>query len=53
VNGAAPGFVATDFNSFRGTRTPQEGACVAIRLATLEPDGPSGAVFEDDTQLAW
>jgi NAD(P)-dependent dehydrogenase (short-subunit alcohol dehydrogenase family) len=53
VNGAAPGFVATDFNSFRGTRTPEEGAAVAIRLATLGPDGPTGAVFEDDTQLAW
>jgi NAD(P)-dependent dehydrogenase (short-subunit alcohol dehydrogenase family) len=53
VNGAAPGFVATDFNNFRGTRTPEEGAAVAIRLATLGPDGPTGAVFEDDTRLAW
>jgi NAD(P)-dependent dehydrogenase (short-subunit alcohol dehydrogenase family) len=53
VNGAAPGFVATDFNSFRGIRTPEEGAAVAIRLATLGADGPTGAVFEDDTQLAW
>jgi NAD(P)-dependent dehydrogenase (short-subunit alcohol dehydrogenase family) len=53
VNGAAPGFVATDFNSFRGTRSPEEGAAVAVRLATLGPDGPTGAVFEDDTQLAW
>jgi len=53
VNGAAPGFVATDFNGFRGTRTPEEGAEVAIRLATLGPDGPTGAVFEDDTRLAW
>ena len=53
VNGAAPGFVATDFNNFRGTRTLEEGAAVAIRLATLGPDGPTGAVFEDDTRLAW
>lgn len=53
VNGAAPGFVATDFNDFRGTRTPEEGAAVAIRLATAGPDGPTGAVFEDDTRLAW
>ena len=53
INGAAPGFVATDFNGFRGTRTPEEGAEVAIRLATLGPDGPTGAVFEDDTRLAW
>ena len=53
VNGAAPGFVATDFNGFRGTRTPEQGAAVALRLATLPADGPTGAVFEDDVQLAW
>lgn len=53
VNGAAPGHVATDFNDFRGTRTPDEGAAVAVRLATLPADGPTGTVFEDDTQLTW
>ncbi len=53
VNGAAPGHVATDFNAFRGTRTSEQGAAVAIRLAQLEHDGPTGLVFEDDTQLAW
>jgi NAD(P)-dependent dehydrogenase (short-subunit alcohol dehydrogenase family) len=53
VNGAAPGHVATDFNGFRGTRTPEEAAIVALRPATLGPDGPTGAVFEDETRLAW
>ncbi len=53
VNGAAPGHVATDFNNFRGTRTPDEGAAVAIRLAQLGADGPTGLVFEDDRQLTW
>jgi NAD(P)-dependent dehydrogenase (short-subunit alcohol dehydrogenase family) len=53
VNGAAPGHVATDFNGFRGTRTPEEGAAVAIRLAKLGSEGPSGLVFEDETQLTW
>ncbi len=53
VNGAAPGHVATDFNDFRGVRTPEQGAAVAIRLAELGADGPTGAVFEDDNQLAW
>ena len=53
VNGAAPGFVATDFNGFQGTRTPDQGAAVAVRLATLPADGPTGAVFEDDMRLAW
>jgi NAD(P)-dependent dehydrogenase (short-subunit alcohol dehydrogenase family) len=53
VNGAAPGHVATDFNGFRGTRTPEQGAAVAIRLAQLDSNGPTGLVFEDDTQLKW
>ncbi|QHC62706.1 SDR family NAD(P)-dependent oxidoreductase [Rathayibacter festucae] len=53
INGAAPGHVATDFNDFRGSRTPDEGAAVAVRLATLPADGPTGAVFEDDHRLAW
>jgi NAD(P)-dependent dehydrogenase (short-subunit alcohol dehydrogenase family) len=53
VNGAAPGHVATDFNGFRGLRTPEQGAAVAVRLATLPADGPTGTVFEDDLQLAW
>jgi NAD(P)-dependent dehydrogenase (short-subunit alcohol dehydrogenase family) len=53
VNGAAPGHVATDFNNFRGSRTPQQGADVAIRLATLPDDGPTGTVYEDHTRLTW
>ena len=53
VNGAAPGFVATDFNDHRGTRTPEEAAVVALRLVTLDPSGPTGKVYEDDLELAW
>lgn len=53
VNGAAPGHVATDFNNFRGTRTPEEAALGAIRLATLPENGPTGTVFEDEEQLTW
>jgi NAD(P)-dependent dehydrogenase (short-subunit alcohol dehydrogenase family) len=53
INLAAPGHVATDFNAYTGKRTPDEGAAVAIRLAQLGDDGPSGLIFEDDVQLAW
>ena len=45
--------MATDFNGFRGARTPEQGPAVAIRLATLAADGPTGVVLEDDTRLAW
>jgi NAD(P)-dependent dehydrogenase (short-subunit alcohol dehydrogenase family) len=53
VNGAAPGHVATDFNAFTGTRTVDQGAAIAIRLAQLDSNGPTGLVFEDDLQLTW
>lgn len=53
VNAACPGFVATDLNGFRGVRTPQQGAAIAVRLATLPDDGPSGGFFEDAGVVPW
>jgi NAD(P)-dependent dehydrogenase (short-subunit alcohol dehydrogenase family) len=53
VNAACPGFVATDLNDFRGVRTPEQGAAIAIRLATLPDDGPSGGYFDDEGAIPW
>ena len=53
INLACPGFVATDLNGFRGVRTPQQGAAIAVRLATLPDDGPSGGYFEDAGVIPW
>jgi NAD(P)-dependent dehydrogenase (short-subunit alcohol dehydrogenase family) len=53
INAACPGFVATDLNGFRGTRTPEEGAATAIRLATLPDGGPTGGFFEDAGIVPW
>ena len=53
VNGAAPGHVATELNHFRGTRTPAEGAAIAVRLAVLDASGPTGGVFDDSGPLPW
>ena len=53
INAACPGFVATDLNGFRGVRTPQQGAAIAIRLATLPDDGPTGGFFEDAGVVPW
>jgi len=36
-----------------GTRTPDEGAAVAIRLATLPDDGPSGGFFDERGPIPW
>ena len=53
INAACPGFCATDLNGFRGVRTPEQGAAIAIQLATLPDDGPSGAFFDDAGVVPW
>ncbi|MEU1123761.1 SDR family oxidoreductase [Streptomyces sp. NPDC005899] len=53
INAGCPGFVATDLNGFRGVRTPEQGAAIAIRLATLPDDGPTGGFFADAGEVPW
>ncbi|MQY18288.1 SDR family oxidoreductase [Nocardia macrotermitis] len=53
VNACCPGYVATDFTGHNSTRTPREGAAIAIRLATLPDDGPRGGFFDDAGVVAW
>jgi NAD(P)-dependent dehydrogenase (short-subunit alcohol dehydrogenase family) len=53
INAANPGYCATDLNGFRGTRTAEQGAAIAIRLATLPDGGPTGGFFEDDGVVPW
>jgi NAD(P)-dependent dehydrogenase (short-subunit alcohol dehydrogenase family) len=52
VNAADPGFTSTDMTG-SGARTPEEGAAIVLRLATLPADGPTGCFFDDDGQLPW
>nr|WP_205865068.1 SDR family oxidoreductase [Planctomonas sp. JC2975] len=53
INSGCPGFTATDLNGFSGTRTPRQGAAIAIRLATLPADGPTGGFFDDAGTVPW
>lgn len=53
VNVCCPGFVKTAINGFSGHRTPEQGAAIAIRLATLADDGPTGGFFHDDGLYPW
>ncbi|MFE7546716.1 SDR family NAD(P)-dependent oxidoreductase [Streptomyces gardneri] len=53
INAGCPGYVATDLNGFRGVRTPEQGAAIAIKLATLSDDGPTGQFFEDTGTVPW
>ena len=53
INNACPGYVATDLNGFSGTQTPEQGAAIAILLATLSDDGPTGRLFDDNGVVPW
>ncbi|KAA2252550.1 SDR family oxidoreductase [Solihabitans fulvus] len=53
VNAADPGYCATDLNDHRGFRTAAQGAAIAVQLATLEADGPTGGFFNDEGLVAW
>ncbi len=53
VNAACPGHVATESTGFNAPRTPEQGAAIAIRLATLPDDGPRGGFFDDGGAVLW
>lgn len=53
INAACPGYCATDLNGFRGTRTAEQGAQIAIKLATVPDGGPTGRFFDDAGPVAW
>jgi NAD(P)-dependent dehydrogenase (short-subunit alcohol dehydrogenase family) len=48
VNAACPGSVATDMGGAMAPRTVEQGALIAVRLATLDWMGPTGGFFHDD-----
>ncbi|AQZ69494.1 3-oxoacyl-[acyl-carrier protein] reductase [[Actinomadura] parvosata subsp. kistnae] len=53
VNAVCPGLTATEGNGFAGDRTPEQGAAIAVRMATLGPDGPTGTFVDEHGPLPW
>ncbi|MFD9725001.1 SDR family oxidoreductase [Streptomyces sp. NPDC059072] len=53
VNAVSPGYCATDLNRHSGMRTPEEGASIAVDLATAGEDGPTGALLAEDGPIPW
>jgi NAD(P)-dependent dehydrogenase (short-subunit alcohol dehydrogenase family) len=53
VNSADPGYTATDMNNQQGPRSVEQGARVAVRLATLPEDGPTGGFFDENGARPW
>jgi NAD(P)-dependent dehydrogenase (short-subunit alcohol dehydrogenase family) len=53
VNAVDPGYTNTDMTLGTGSRTTEEAATVAIRLATVGDDGPTGGFFDERGSLPW
>ncbi|MBB5841322.1 SDR family NAD(P)-dependent oxidoreductase [Kribbella italica] len=53
VNAADPGNCATDMGGWDAPRTPAQGAAVAVRLATLPADAPTGQLHAEEGRLPW
>ncbi|MDN8587188.1 SDR family NAD(P)-dependent oxidoreductase [Paenibacillus sp. 11B] len=53
VNAACPGFTSTALNNFAGTRSVEQGAREAVRLAMIGADGPTGTFSDEDGPVAW
>jgi NAD(P)-dependent dehydrogenase (short-subunit alcohol dehydrogenase family) len=53
VNAADPGKCATEMGGLDTPRTPAEGAAVAVHLATLGDDGPTGELHSEAGRLPW
>jgi hypothetical protein len=53
VNVMCPGPTKTDFNSNRGSRSVENGARNAVRLAVLGKDGETRQISGDDGILQW
>jgi NAD(P)-dependent dehydrogenase (short-subunit alcohol dehydrogenase family) len=53
VNAVDPGFTATDFNDHRGTQTVAEGAEQIVRMAELDPSGPTGTFSNRHGAVPW
>nr|WP_279379779.1 hypothetical protein [Acetobacter persici] len=56
VNAICPGYTATDATkeaAVAPTRTPEQAAIVAIKLALIGADGPTGTFENEAGPLPW
>jgi NAD(P)-dependent dehydrogenase (short-subunit alcohol dehydrogenase family) len=53
VNAADPGYTNTAMTKSTGERSAEQGAAVAIRLALLGDDGPTGCFFDESGEVPW
>jgi NAD(P)-dependent dehydrogenase (short-subunit alcohol dehydrogenase family) len=52
VNSICPGWVKTDLGSAAAPRTVEQGAAIAVKLATMD-NPPTGKYLDDRGEIAW
>ena len=52
VNSVCPGWVKTDLGTDAAPRTVEQGAAIAVRLATMD-DPPTGKFLNDGGEIRW
>ncbi|WP_423148524.1 SDR family NAD(P)-dependent oxidoreductase [Rubrolithibacter danxiaensis] len=53
VNSVNPGYTATDFNRYSGTKNVTEAASLIVEQAILATNGPTGKFISDDGETPW
>jgi NAD(P)-dependent dehydrogenase (short-subunit alcohol dehydrogenase family) len=53
INNVCPGFVSTDLNGHAGVRSPEDGAKIAVKMALLTEQGPTGTFQNDEGPVPW
>nr|WP_083507223.1 SDR family NAD(P)-dependent oxidoreductase [Frankia sp. ACN1ag] len=53
INAVEPGFTRTDLNANTGTQTVEQDAEITVRMAMVDPDGPTGGYVDADGTLPW
>jgi NAD(P)-dependent dehydrogenase (short-subunit alcohol dehydrogenase family) len=53
VNSAHPGWVKTELGGKEAPMEVEEGVLTAVKLATLDSDGPTGKFFHMDEEMPW
>lgn len=53
INAVEPGYTATDLNHHTGTQTVEQGAEIIVRMAQLDPNGPTGTYVASEGPIPW
>ncbi|MEU2584175.1 SDR family oxidoreductase [Streptomyces avermitilis] len=53
INAVEPGYTKTDLNGNSGVQTVEQGAEIIVRMAQVDPDGPTGGYFDAEGTLPW